>query len=257
MTSPTLRTVIVEDEPLARLHLRTLVTESPALELAGEAADGVAALALIHRVRPELVFLDMHLPELHGLAVLEQLTHRPQVVLTTAYDRYAVHAFELGAADYLLKPFGEARFQRAVDRVLALMQRAEPAAPANVGERVRELYGAVRDGTPLTRLFVREGSRVIPVPVPSIVRLEADDDYVRVITTNARHLITVTLSELHARLDPRAFVRVHRSHVVARDQIAALEPHDAGRWTVVLRNGERIVSSRTGTRALRELRRDG
>ena len=97
----------------------------------------------------------------------------------------------------------------------------------------------------------------MPVAVSSIVRLEADDDYVRVITSTGQHLITVTLSELHARLDARAFVRVHRSHVVARAHIAALEPHDAGRWTVVLRNGERLVSSRTGTRALRELRRDG
>ncbi|MBL0938902.1 MAG: response regulator transcription factor [Gemmatimonadaceae bacterium] len=249
------RVVIVEDEPLAREHLRALVERHEELELVGEAADGSHAVALIEAQRPDLVFLDIHLPELDGWQVLERLTQHPQLVLTTAFDHHAVHAFELGAVDYLLKPFGEARFKQAVARVLA-HAAVEPSSLPTVLERAQVMHDATRRASPLEHLYVREGPRVVSVAVSDIVRLEADDDYVHVITTRGRHLMTMALGDLLTRLDGARFVRVHRSHAVSVPAIASLESLDAGRWVVTLRNGDRVTTSRSGTRALKDAQRD-
>lgn len=250
-----LRTVIVEDEPLARVQLRDMVLASTALTLVGEADNGRDALGLIADHRPDVLFLDIHLPELDGLKVLEQRSAsdapQPHVVFTTAYDAYAVHAFELGAADYLVKPFTRERFARAVDRVVRAAQSAADDPPPLVN-RVRELYGEAPPGAPLRLVYVRERGRVLPVPVDTIERLEADDDYVVVVAGGARHLLTVPLSALLTRLDGSRFVRIHRSHAVNLDFVRAMLPEDAGRWAVVMRSGERILASRTGTRQLRE-----
>lgn len=253
-----LSTVIVEDEPLARLHLRDLVQASASLQLVGEATNGPDALALIDAQRPAVLFLDIQLPVFDGLTVLERCTHHPHVVFTTAYDGHAVTAFELGAADYLLKPFDGARFARAVERVLRAVQtpaggQAE-GGPTAVA-RVRELFGDTTAGVPLRHLYIRERGTVRPLAVAQVERLEADDDYVHVVHGGARSLVTVALSELLSRLDPHRFVRVHRSHAVNLDYVRALEPHDAGRWAVLMRDGTRIVASRTGTRQIRAVSR--
>lgn len=265
------RAVIVEDEPLARGHLRMLVSAHAALELVGEAADGAQAVTLIEAQQPDLVFLDIALPALDGWQVLAQLRHQPQLVLTTAFDHHAVQAFELGAVDYLLKPFGQARFDQAVSRVLAhaaatprlqssgtpAQATSEPDALAATLARARHVRDALQRQEPLAQVFVREGARVIAVNVSDILRLEADDDYVHVITARQRHLLTMSLGDLLLRLDggddraPR-FVRVHRSHAVALRAVASYVAHDAGRWQVQLSNGDRVVTSRSGTRALRE-----
>lgn len=250
-----LRTVVVEDEPLARIQLRDLVLASSPLTLVGEADNGRDALGLIAEHRPDVLFLDIHLPELDGLKVLEQSAAsagpQPHVVFTTAYDAYAVHAFELGAADYLVKPFTRERFLRAVDRVVRAAQTA-PDDPPPLVNRVRELYGEASSGAPLRHVYVRERGRVHPVAVDTIERLEADDDYVVVVANGARHLLTVPLSELLTRLDASRFVRIHRSHAVNLDHVRAMLPEDAGRWAVVMQSGEKLLASRTGTRQLRE-----
>ena len=251
--SAPLSTVIVEDEPLARLHLRDLVQASASLRLVGEATNGPDALALIEAQRPAVLFLDIQLPVFDGLTVLERCTHHPHVVFTTAYDGHAVTAFELGAADYLLKPFDGARFGRAVDRVLRSVQT--PAGGPTAVARVRELFGDTTAGVPLRHLYIRERGTVRPLAVAQVERLEADDDYVHVVHGGARSLVTVALSELLSRLDPHRFVRVHRSHAVNLDYVRALEPHDAGRWAVIMRDGTRIVASRTGTRQIRAVSR--
>jgi two-component system, LytTR family, response regulator len=243
-----LRAVIVEDEPLARDHLRALVQGHDALQLVGEAADGETACALIDAARPDVVFLDVRMPGRDGFAVLESLRYRPHVVFTTAHDAHAVQAFELGAVDYLLKPFGAVRFGTAVSRL-----RERVALPADVEplDRLREVQGDA--GKPLERVFVRTGQRLVPVRLADVSRLDADGDYVALVLEGRRHLLGMTLSALLPRLDPARFVRIHRSHVVNLDFVTAIRPHDAGRYLVEQRDGAKLVASRSGTQALRTI----
>ncbi len=237
--------VVCEDEPLARIHLRQLIDGTPRLRFAAEAADGASAVRVIDAVKPDLVFLDIRMPELDGLAVLSGIGHRPAVVFTTAYDAHAVQAFELGAVDYLLKPFGQERFSTSVARVIRHLE-----AGATDVVPVAERIGAPE--VPLTRLFARERGRIVPIAVSDIERLEAEDDYVAVYARGRRHLLTVTLTSLLERLDAQRFVRIHRSHAVNLDAIASMMPFDAGRLSVEMRDGSRITASRAGTRVLRE-----
>ncbi|WP_373069163.1 LytR/AlgR family response regulator transcription factor [Gemmatimonas sp.] len=237
--------LVCEDEPLARLHLRALIEATPSLLWVGEVADGSNAVTLIDRLRPAIVFLDIAMPELNGLEVLERITHRPAVVFTTAFDAHAVQAFELGAVDYLLKPFGPERFATAVGRVERSLSIY--GGDTSVAERVRATHGA------LTRVFVRERGRIVPIMVQEIERLEAEDDYVTIIVRGRRHVLTITLAALLMKLDGRRFIRIHRSHAVNLDAVAALIPFDSARLCVEMRDGTRITASRSGTQLLRTL----
>lgn len=241
-----LRTLIVEDEPLARRALRGFVEEVEWLEYVGEAEDGAAAVRLIDELLPELVFLDVRMPVLDGLEVLRRIQHAPEVVFTTAFDRYAVAAFEIGAIDYLVKPFGRERFQRALERVHARSLGAGGTPPAS--ERARDAL----DSAPLRRLFTRRGGQIAPVALASVVRLEARGDYVAIHHAGAASLMHVPLGELEARLDPERFFRVHRSHVVNLDHVVAIRPCDDRRFRIVLDDGAEIVASRAGSQRLRE-----
>jgi len=247
MTAPSARitTVVCEDEPLARSHLCDMIGATPSLDLCAEAADGLTAVATIARLRPQLVFLDIRMPELDGLSVLSRLPYEPSVVFTTAYDVHAVQAFELGAVDYLLKPFGRERFDVAVARVTRTLAVLDDV-PA-VHHRVPA------PGTPVTRLFVRERGRLVPIVARDIEWLEAEDDYVTLHLRGKRHLLTITLASLLERLDPRQFIRIHRSHAINLDAVASMEPYDGGRLSVTLRDGTRLTASRSGTQALRQL----
>lgn len=241
------RAFIVEDEPLARKHLRDMLEEVDWIECVGEASDGVTAIREIDALRPALLFLDIHLPERSGIEVLAEIAHAPAVIFTTAYDRYAVAAFELQALDYLLKPFGHDRFMAAIERAKRVLDDApeEAALP-----RARTALGT--EGA-LDRIFVRDQGRIVPVTAREIVRLEAEDDYVRVHTAERRYLVHLPLEQFAQRLDPARFLRVHRSHVVNVDHVRCLVPFDATRLQVELRDGTRIVASRTRSRELRYL----
>ena len=244
------RVLIVEDEPLARGKLRALVDALPWATCVGEAADGRTALEQLDALRPDLVFLDIELPEMNGLDVLARARHAPAVVFTTAYDRYAVSAFELAAVDYLLKPFGRERFLAAAERArkaLAAVADDEPPAAERARRALAETAG------PLTRLLVRDRGRITPIAVRDIERLEAEDDYVALHAHGRRHLVYLPLGEFEARLDPAQFVRVHRSHIVNLDFVKHLVPFDAGRLQVEMRDGARILASRARSKALREL----
>jgi two-component system LytT family response regulator len=251
-TTPTpaapLRCVIAEDEPIAREHLRALVCANDALLLVGEAADGDTTVTLVNALRPDVLFLDVRMPGRDGFAVLADVTHRPHVVFTTAHDTHAVQAFELGAVDYLLKPFGSTRFTMAVSR---LRERVSLTADTEPLARLREVQE--RADRPLDRVFVRLGQRLLPVRLQEVSRLDADGDYVALVIDGRRHLLGMTLSALLPRLDPARFVRIHRSHVVNLDFVAAIRPYDAGRYEVEMRDGTRIVASRSGTQVLRRL----
>jgi two-component system LytT family response regulator len=239
---------LVEDEPLARRRLRELVQGVDWLEFLGEASTGRVAVRAIDEVRPDLVFLDVKLPDLTGLDVLDRLTHRPAIIFTTAYDQFAVTAFELGAVDYLLKPFGRERFSRAIERARPLLERR---AGTGAADRATELL----DKGVLRRLYVRDGSRIVPVAVSAVERVEACDDFVIVHAGSRAFRMNLPLTDLEERLDPRAFVRVHRSHLVNLDHVASMAPYDGSRFEIRLRSGATLVSSRQRSRALRELGR--
>ena len=238
--------VIVDDEPLARARLRALVRETGWLTCVGEAANGRMALQVIEALAPDLVFLDVRLPGPSGIDVLRRLRHAPAVMFTTAYDQFAVTAFELGAVDYLLKPFGQERFARAVER-------ARPTLERQAGTGAAERAGEVLSGGFLPRLFVRDGGRILPLPAEAIERIEACDDYVVVHARGRGHRLNVLMSALESRLDPQAFVRIHRSHIVNLNHVTSLVPYDGSRFQLTLASGARLVSSRQRSRLLREL----
>jgi two-component system LytT family response regulator len=244
------RAVIVEDEPIARAQLRDLIGDVDWIECIGEAADGRSAIALIDDVKPDLVFLDIEMPELSGLDVLSRIQHDPAIVFTTAYDKFAVAAFELEAIDYLLKPFGRDRLHAALERV---RRAVRDDADVPVARRAREAADQLSGSGPLTRIFVRDRGRILPVSAGDIERLEADDDYVAVITRGRRFLVYLGMNEFESRLDAERFVRVHRSHIVNMDHVAAMVPFDATRLQIEMRDGTKIIASRTRSRELRGL----
>ena len=237
------RTVIVEDEQHARESLREYAAAIDWIELVGEATDGKEGVRTIDKLQPDLIFLDITLPEMSGLEVLQRVKHKPEVVFTTAYDQYAIAAFELGALDYLLKPFGRQRFQTAVERLRKRMQTRNGSEP-----RAYEAFG-----TPVRRLFARHREEIVPIDVRSIESISANGDYVEVHHSGGKHLLHITLGELATRLDPEVFKQVHRSHIVSLDAVVKLVPFDARRFLIRLRGGREIVASRTASEELRSL----
>ena len=254
MTTPKVRALIVEDEPLARRTLREIVDDVPWLELVGEAETGTRAVAMIDALTPDLVFLDIEMPELNGIEVLSRVSHEPAVIFTTAYDRYAVSAFELEALDYLLKPFGRTRCLAALERARrALPLGAASSSMPPVAPLVERARGVMSDAGPLTRLFVRDRDRIVPVAAADIERLEAADDYVEVHMKARSYLVYLTLNDFERRLDPERFIRVHRAHIVNLDFVKQLVPFDGSRMQVEMRDGTRILASRTRSKELRQL----
>ncbi len=241
------RALIVEDEPLARRTLRELVEEVDWLELVGEASDGRQAVGLIDEQTPDLVFLDVHMPELSGIEVLNRIEHQPAVVFTTAFDRYAVAAFELEAIDYLIKPFGRKRFRGTLERVQRRLARPDGLPPPR--ERARS---ALAEG-PLQRVFARKGSRIVPVRIDAVTRIAACDDYSEVHCRGETYLLHLPLVDFERRLDPAKFLRVHRSHVVNLDHVEQLRPYDDRRLEIRLIDGSSVVASRSGSQKLREM----
>lgn len=255
-----IRAVIADDEPLARRKLREMVESVGGIHCVGEAADGPAAIEAVRHLAPDLLFLDIRMPGATGLEVLDELTDPPHVIFTTAYDQYAVTAFELQALDYLLKPFGRERFLKAVERARAVLaDRRGPTETVAVGasanadgssplERART---ALDPPGPVTRLFVRERGRIVPLSVDRIERLEARGDYVALHASGRRHLVNVRLRDLEQRLDAERFLRVHRSHMVNLEFVAAMVPYDGSRLQIVMKDGTKVVASRARSKALR------
>lgn len=239
---------VADDEPIARAGLRAMLLAFDWVEVIGEAADGESAVRQIGALRPELVFLDVQMPGLLGTDVLRRLERPPFVIFTTAYSEHAVTAFELGAVDYLLKPFGPGRLSAAMERVRAAL--GEPA-PADTFER---LSGALAGG-PISRLFVRVGGTLVPLPVERVSWFEAQGDYVTAHAGAAAHLLHLSLSRLEARLDATRFVRVHRAHIVNLDHVRAFRRDARGNLEAELLDGARVPVSRAKAQEIRSLGR--
>lgn len=240
----TWRTALVEDEPVARRALRALVDEVPWLECIGEAGNGPEAIRLIDAERPQLVFLDIRIPGCDGFEVLRRSSHRPEIVFTTAFDRYAVAAFELGALDYLVKPFGRARFEKTLARVRQRSGEAAEVPPP--GDRA-----LMTNASPLRRLFARHGDRVVPIAIEAIVRIEARGDYAAIHHLDGTNLMHIALAELAARLDPERFCRIHRSHIVNLDRVTAIHTGEDRRLRLELDDGTEVIASRDASSRLR------
>jgi two-component system, LytTR family, response regulator len=240
-----MRALVVDDEPLARKRLRELLAAFAGIECIGEAADGTSAVKAIDTLRPDLVFLDVEMPAGTGLDVLDRISHEPAVIFTTAYDRYAVTAFELQAVDYLLKPFGHERLARALERVVP------DGGAEKTATRARAAL-SVKQDQPIDRILVRDRGRLVPVAVRDITRLEANDDYTSVHTKGRTYLVYLSLQDFERRLDPTRYVRVHRSHIVNLDHVAQFTPADGGRFVLELTDGTKLPVSRAYAKVLRD-----
>ena len=251
----TLRIVLADDEPLVRERLRALVAARADCALVAECADGAEAVDVIEREQPNLALLDVQMPELDGFEVLDALAEdrRPAVIFVTAYDEYAVRAFEVNAVDYLLKPIERSRFDAAIDRVA---RRGTRAGTGHPDEGLRALLDELRRKRGYaTRLVVRDGSRVSFVPAADIDWIDASGNYARLHAGSRAHLLRETLKSLEARLDPERFVRVHRSAIVNIERITAMEPYFHGEYVLTLRDGTKVTSSRTCSGRLKEMLR--
>jgi two-component system LytT family response regulator len=194
-----------------------------------------------------VIFLDVKMPEISGVEVLKRLQHKPAVVFTTAFDQYAVSAFELEAVDYLIKPFGRKRFQNTLARLLRTLE-----ADGSREERLNPPVATPRTGK-LERFFVQKGQQMVPIQSRSIVRIESCGDYANIHAGSENYLLHLTLEELQLRLGPEQFCRVHRSHLINLEHVASLRPYDSRRLIISFRDGSQLVASRHGSRALHKL----
>jgi two-component system, LytTR family, response regulator len=245
--SETLRIVIVDDEPLARAVLREYAQADPGIEVVADCANGFEAVKAVADHKPDLVLLDVQMPKLDGFEVLELLGRDQPVIFVTAYDQYALRAFEVHAVDYLLKPFSAERFQEAIQRARERL-RVKTAVPLD--EIVRE--ARPRTG-PAERVLIRDGASVHVLPADAIDYVEAQDDYVAFKTAGKQYLKDQTLAAVEAMLDPARFVRIHRSFILNIDRIAKVELYAKDSRMATLRDGTRLPVSRAGYARLSEL----
>jgi len=253
VTTP-LRVLLVDDEPLARARLRRMLGGLERVEVVGEAGSVPEAAPLVDSLAPDLVLLDVQMPGEDGFALLSRVQHRPAVVFVTAFDHYAVRAFEEHAVDYLLKPFRPERLAAAIERVRAA--RARPDELARQLQQVLASVGSARTDRPetLERFTVRIGQKQLIVKADEVLWFGAEDKLVFAATASDRHYVNFTLDELERRLDPGRFVRVHRSAIANLDHAAALRPGFAGTWRLQLDDASRteVPVSRSRARLLKE-----
>ncbi|HTY60614.1 MAG TPA: LytTR family DNA-binding domain-containing protein [Bacteroidota bacterium] len=244
VTSQKIRTLIVDDEPLARDKIRMFLERDPEIEIIGECVDGVHAVRSIEESSPDLLFLDIQMPGKDGFEVLRTVgvDRVAAVIFVTAYDEHALRAFEFHALDYLLKPFAANRFQDALARAKTQLL-AEPAEPFK--KQLMTLLGSV-DGESryITRLVVKTGGRIVFLKVEEIDWIEAAGNYLTLHVGTSSHLIRETMNDLESRLDPAQFLRIHRSTIVNIDRIKEMQPLFHGDFTVMLMNGTRLMLSR-------------
>lgn len=242
-----MRVLIVDDEHLARALLREYLAGHPDIEVVGECANGFEAVKAIGELDPELVFLDIQMPKLDGFEVVELAGSKPTYIFATAYDQYALKAFEVHAIDYLLKPFSRARLAQALEH--ARSRRQQTAQMQAVVQDAGRRRGY------LERVLIKDGTRVHVVPSGSIDHIEAQDDYVQVTAAGKAWLKNQRLSELEAQLDPQVFIRIHRSWIANLGSIARIEPSSKDNYCAVMQDGRRLPISRSGYQKLRELMR--
>jgi two-component system LytT family response regulator len=235
-----LRIVIADDEDLARSLVREYLKDSLELEIIAECRNGFEAVKAVTELKPDLLLLDIQMPRLDGFEVLELIERETNVIFITAYDQYAIRAFDVHAIDYLLKPFSPERLSEALDRAKKKIDRGEPTATAALAAEARP------PGTKADRILIRDGGDVHVIPMAKIDYVEAQDDYVCFRADGKRYLKQQTLADVEAALDPARFVRIHRSYILNVDRLAKLELYAKDSHAAILRDGTRLPVSRSG-----------
>jgi two-component system LytT family response regulator len=247
-----IKTLIVDDEPLARERLANLLAPIEDIEVVGQCRDGEEAVTAIHDTTPDLVFLDIQMPNMSGFEVIDAVGAEamPLVIFVTAYDQHALRAFQVRALDYLLKPFDRDRFNEALQRARKQLERDETG---DIGRRLLALVKDLRRDQPRSdRLVVKSGGRLFFLRADEIDWVEAAGNYVRLHVGNSSHLLRETMTSIESRLDPEKFFRIHRCRIVNMDRIQELQPWLNGEYAVVLRTGERLTLSRGYREKLQE-----
>lgn len=228
---------------------RNTLADYPNVEIVGECSSGKQAVKTINSLQPDLIFLDVQMPELSGFGVIKKLKKIPSVIFSTAYDKYALQAFEVNAVDYLLKPYDRERFNQAMQRVL---ERIKNDTPPN--EQLRSLINSIQiDQADTQRIWIKENGSLKPIKLQEIDWIEAMDDYACLHVGKANHLVNQTLRELEAKLDAKMFMRIHRSTIVNLDRIQELRPLGTGSYQVVLKDRTKLSLSRGQAKKLKEL----
>jgi two-component system LytT family response regulator len=228
-----MKVLIIDDEPLARSIVRSYLTELGTYEILGEAGDGFEALKMIHSLKPDLVFLDVQMPKLNGFEMLELLEENPHIIFTTAYDEFALKAFEVSAVDYLLKPFSKERFETAINKVTKNEQSMIPTLTSELNKTNLEQ----------ARIVVKQGSDIKIIPLDSVQYIEAYDDYVKIHVEEKYHVKKQTMNYYEKNL-PDQFMRIHRSFLLNIDYLQKIESFEKNSYVAILKNGNRIPISR-------------
>jgi two-component system, LytTR family, response regulator len=241
-----IRTILIDDEPLARTITREYLQGYPQIEILTECNDGFEGVKAITQHKPDLIFLDIQMPKINGFEMLELLDPPPPVIFTTAFDEYAIKAFEAHAIDYLLKPYSKERFDKAMQKWFERHQQDDPPA-------VKGLVEEVRQPEERTRIVVRESGNIRIIPVRDVHYLEAYDDYVKIYTGREMFLKKKTMSFYENSLEANEFIRVHRSYIVQLSQITRIEPLEKDTHVALLKSGTRIPLSKSGYARLRKV----
>lgn len=240
------KVVIIDDEPLARSIVVEYLQQHPSIEIAAECNDGFQGVKAIMQHKPDLIFLDIQMPKINGFEMLELLDSTPSVIFTTAFDEYAIKAFEANAIDYLLKPFSKERFDLAIQK---WNEKKNTSSEKNIQSL---LENTTKQPDERNRIVVKNGSDIRIVPMQDVMYIEAYDDYVKIFTKDTYYLKKKTMNYYEQVLDSSQFFRTHRSFIINLQELTKIEPLEKNTYVVLLKNGKRIPLSRTGYSKLKE-----
>ena len=245
---PDVRAVIIEDEEPARALVKAYLASHENIHLVAECENGFEGIKTITETLPDLIFLDIQMPKLTGFEMLELLDEAPEIIFTTAYDEFAIRAFEFNAVDYLMKPFSKERFDQALEKAFARMKHKSDSS-----EKIEKLKEKIREeGGPVDRIFVKTGSHIDVIPVDDISHIEAQDDYVELHTPKGKFLKNETMSSIEKRLPEENFIRVHRSSIINTEQIEKMEKYGKENYIVILKDKTKVMVSKSRVKQLKE-----
>ncbi len=245
-----MKTIIIEDEEPGRIIIKSFLAEREDVEIVAEARDGFEGIKLINELHPDLIFLDIQMPKLTGFEMLELLgNNKPQIIFTTAYDEFAIKAFDLNAVDYLLKPFSKDRLFQAIDRAIERKKSIKEEA----NNEIQKLNEFINSSKSIERIMVKERDKIVVIPVNDIFYIEAQDDYVMVYSKDGEHLKEKTMKTLEDQLDNNKFIRIHRSYIVNITEIDKIQLYEKETYMVLMKNGAKIRASKAGYKRLKEV----
>ena len=244
----TLKTVIIEDEAPARELIKAFLKEENDIEVVAECQNGFEGIKAIQDLHPDLIFLDIQMPKLTGFEMLELLDDFPQIIFTTAYDQYAIKAFEINAVDYLMKPFSKERFSQALSKARQRIKE-KPESPEPVNKLVEKVKA---DNNPIERIFVKTGNKIDVIPVDEIIRIEAQDDYAEIFTKQRSFLKKETMAYLEKNLPQNNFIRIHRSSIINTDYMERIEKYGKESYLVILKDSSKVNVSKSRIKELKE-----